>query len=202
MGPIYIDLNDLTRSFMLQEFDLDVEAGGPYTGKTLSANGVQAYPELLRETLASHDPQWLESQLSADGLMNRMQGSRRVSVDAAKKLSEGEFGRYYARGVCRRALEAGPDADVEVYRARHSNSPRLSSQFIEGQTLKASEVLESNRLSRTDPTQGIPAVNSGLSVRLLTPEVTDEHGVGVALGLTRGDELESARRSSCGRPIS
>lgn len=176
MGTIYADLDDQTRRFMLQEFDQDVEAGGPYIGKTLSVNGVEAYPELLRKALASHDPQWLESQLSADGLMSRMQGSRRVSVDAAKKLSEGEFGRYYARGVCRLALEAGDDADVEVYRARHSNSPRSSSQLIEGQTLKASEILELNRLSRTDPGMGIPAVNSGLSVRLLTPEVIDEPG--------------------------
>lgn len=175
VGPNYLDLDESVRAFMLEELDQDIEDGGPYIGRYLSDAGILAYPALLRESLASHDPGWLQNRLASDGLMKVVTAGstgkpRKVPGNAAQTLSESEFGRYFGRGVCRRALEADEKAEVEVYRARNSNSPRPESEALIGLRFRASEVLELIRSSRIDPNVAVPQVNSGLSLRLVRAE--------------------------------
>jgi dephospho-CoA kinase len=87
---------------------------------------------------------------------------------ATRMLAEGDFNRYYMRGVARRAIEEGRQV-VEAYRARFSLEPRVESAELEGRRLSATDVLNHLR----GQTTGDPAVsalgrpNSGLSVRLV-----------------------------------
>lgn len=61
-------------------------------------------------------------------------------------MAEGEFNRYYARGVCVRALaENGPKATVTIYRARESLNPRSESVVLIGTTPSAAALLEDLR---------------------------------------------------------
>lgn len=87
--------------------------------------------------------------------------------NACETLAEGEFNRYYIRGVCRRAIDEGI-GEVEVYREKLVEDPRPESQRKIGQRIKADVLLEDLRKSvGKPPTLGIPQPNSGLTVRLL-----------------------------------
>jgi hypothetical protein len=83
-------------------------------------------------------------------------------------LAEGDFNRYYMRGVALRAMEEGRDV-VEVYRARLSLEPRQESAKLEGHRLPAREVLNYLRgePSANPDVTALGRTNSGLSVRLI-----------------------------------
>jgi hypothetical protein len=91
----------------------------------------------------------------------------RVPHTAADTLAEGEFNRYYVRGVCRRALEEGW-RDVVVYRAKQPQRPRPQSEALLGLRLNARELLQELRERKDDSSHLVipPGPNSGLSVRL------------------------------------
>jgi hypothetical protein len=81
-------------------------------------------------------------------------------------LAQGEFNRYYIRGVCRRALEAGI-LDVEVYRARLVAAPRPDSEALIGRRLDAEQLIADLRTHMgVDTALGLGRPNSGLSVCL------------------------------------
>jgi hypothetical protein len=90
-------------------------------------------------------------------------------VTAAQTMAEGEFNRYYARGVCIRALaETGSDATVTVYRARESANARSASVALIGTTPSAAALLEDLRthIGMDTALRLPPGPNSGLSVHL------------------------------------
>jgi hypothetical protein len=87
---------------------------------------------------------------------------------AARMLAEGDFNRYYMRGICVRAIEETRQV-VEVYRARLSLEPRKESAQLEGHRLPAQDVLD--YLRGQPPSDEVMIAlgrpNSGLSVRLV-----------------------------------
>jgi hypothetical protein len=91
----------------------------------------------------------------------------KVPVTAPLTLAEGEFNRFFARGLCLRATEDGI-AELEVYRARESAQPRAESLLLIGTRLNAAALLEDLRASAgVDTAMRLPpGPNSGLSVRL------------------------------------
>lgn len=91
----------------------------------------------------------------------------KVPINAPQRLAEGEFNRFYIRGLCLRALDEGKST-VVVYRARHSSSPRLESEELIGSAFDAKALLEDLRESPgVDTALGLPpGPNSGLSARL------------------------------------
>ncbi len=82
-------------------------------------------------------------------------------------MAEGEFNRFYARGLCRRAIAEGIEALV-VYRAKEVVNPRAESVALIGKSLPAKQLLEDLRAHiGTDTALGLPpGPNSGLSVKL------------------------------------
>jgi hypothetical protein len=91
----------------------------------------------------------------------------KVPVTAPETLAEGEFNRFYARGLCRRAIDEGKPK-VQVYRAKQVVNARSESEALLGQSLPADKLLEDLRASvGTDTALGLPpGPNSGLSIRL------------------------------------
>jgi hypothetical protein len=122
------DLDDVTRPYMVAELDFDEKSGGPYLSPRLSPDGVNAYPNLLRQAIVTGNDQTLEVALSGPGMFNATETyerngtihERKMNRQAPRTLAEGEFNRYYIRGLCAR-LGADGGGTVEVYRARSSS---------------------------------------------------------------------------------
>lgn len=90
----------------------------------------------------------------------------KVPVTAPDTLAEGEFNRFYSRGVCVDVLAAN-GSTVEVYRGKAVTNPRARSQALIGRVLPAAALLGDLRTSiGVETAMGLPpGPNSGLTVR-------------------------------------
>jgi hypothetical protein len=171
-----VNLDERTRKLMLSEVEADIAGGRLYISHRLSQRGRQDYPSLLKEAIANHDDAWLANSLRANGRMNFEEERRkpkggytmaRIPVTAPDTLAEGEFNRFYVRGLCLRAIEDGIP-ELEVYRAKAVSSPRRESEAMIGTRKEVHSLLQD---IRTHPGLDTalrlpPGPNSGLSVRL------------------------------------
>ncbi|MCB9852369.1 MAG: hypothetical protein H6819_04675 [Phycisphaerales bacterium] len=161
---------------MLQEFQRDVGEGSLYISPRLSPVGRSVYQNLLRDALDSGSPESFAAALDSPRYFNPTEtretpgghkGRARVPTTAAVTLAEGEFNRFYIRGLCRRALREGVDRLI-VYRAKLVDEPRSESQQHVGVEVDPLTLLSDLR-SNIETTSGAPmGPNSGLSVRLPT----------------------------------
>lgn len=171
----YDNLDPTTRRYALAELDQDLANGAFHASERLRPSAVGEYERLLHEALRYYDDLWLEDRASdllvdfeARQTPKGGQTTAKIPHMAARMLTEGDFNRYYMRGVSQRAIEEGRQV-VEVYRARLSLDPRPESAELEGRRLPAREVLDRLRgLSSAEPaTARLGRPNSGLSVRLV-----------------------------------
>ncbi len=160
-----VDLDQETREQMLAELADDLARGSLYLSNRLTDRGRREYPDLLREAFASGDEVSLGRAFETAVRKGRPH-SKRVPHDAAQTLAEGEFNRFYLRGLCRSVLAFG-GTEVEVYRARYSGSPRSESEAMIGMRLDAAELLADLREHPGVDTalRLPPGPNSGLSAR-------------------------------------
>ena len=109
--------------------------------------------------------------LSYEDLEDRTRGhgltAAGVPLNAPETLAEGEFNRFYVRGLCACALDEGIN-EVQVYRGKAVRSPRPQSQALIGKMIPAQALLEDLKQSPgVEPALGVPpGPNSGLTVRL------------------------------------
>ena len=131
---------------------------------------------MLREAIERYDDDWLAVELHRRRHIKTHEQRRKrkggvtvakVPITASETLAEGEFNRFYARGLCARALADGI-AEVEVYRRRAVAQPRPESQAKIGSKVPVKALLDDLRRSQgVEPALGIPpGPNSGLTVRL------------------------------------
>ncbi len=163
------------RAAMLTEIQADKERNILYISGRLSPRGVRDYPDLLKEAASEHDDSWLSQQLAQHGRLNEMEEyrtkngtfMRKVSRNASETLAEGEFNRFYIRGLCVAALSATTDSELEVYRAKEVSNPRPESERLIGTRVRATQLLADLRQNiALDTVLGVPAgPNSGLSIR-------------------------------------
>ena len=173
--PYLENLNDpRVRELMIDELERDVADGTLYISRRLTPIGGQQHPDLLRQAFQSGNPDALARRLDAYLVTHEptARGPKRVPYNAAETLAFGEFGRFYARAVCRRAIELGQPF-VQVCRVRVPENARPDSDLKVGSMLSAERLLED---LRRDPTMknvfGVPnGPNSGINVRLVRREV-------------------------------
>ena len=171
----YENLDPITRRFAVAELDRDIAAETFHASERLRPTAIQSYQRLLREALSYYDDLWLEERAS-DLLVeveprrtaSGAQTTAKVPGMAPRMLAEGDFNRYYMRGVALRAIEEDRRV-VEIYRARLSLEPRPESAEVEGQRLPARDVLDYLRGHRSEEpaTARLGRPNSGLSIRLV-----------------------------------
>ena len=171
----YENLDPVTRRYALQELDRDVENGSFHLSERLRPEAASEYPRLLSEAIRYYDDRWLEEK--ADDLVVEVESRRtksggaitaKVPDMAVRMLAEGDFNRYYMRGIAQRAIDEGRGV-VEVYRARLSVDERPESADLEGRRLEPADVLRWLRGERVadSAVTGLARPNSGLSVRLV-----------------------------------
>jgi hypothetical protein len=90
-----------------------------------------------------------------------------VPATAPETLAEGEFNRFYIRGLCVRALAEGI-TELVIYRAKQVENPRSESTAKIGLKISAQALLTDLRANPgVDTALGLPpGPNSGLSVKL------------------------------------
>ncbi len=175
MGIHYENLDPNVRACMICELERDIDSGRLYVSPRLTQQGTKVWPELLREAFETHNDNWLASELRSRGLLKTTEQRRtpkggvstaQVPRTAADTLAEGEFNRFYARGLCADVLAKGA-SDVEVYRGKAVQNPRRESEEMIGRRLPAQRLLDDLRTAQgVEPALGLPAgPNSGLSIR-------------------------------------
>lgn len=176
MSLSYRNLDERTRTFMVTEVESDIAGGRLYISPRLNDVGVKAWPSLLKEAVQSRTDAWLAQEIRARSLLRSHEERRKpkggmttvqVPATANETLAEGEFNRFYVRGVCSRAIEE-KIPHVVAYRARHSDNPRPESEAIVGKTFDPCALLNDLRSSPgVEPALGVPpGPNSGLSISL------------------------------------
>jgi hypothetical protein len=111
----YTNLDETTRRYMLMELEEDVREGRVILSRLLTNRGQGEFIDLLGEAMRHHDPYWLGSELRSGGRMHialedadvQKLAPEELPVYEPDVLAEGEFNRYYVRGMCRRALDEG-----------------------------------------------------------------------------------------------
>ncbi len=176
MALVYKNLDSKTRRFMLTEMDLDISSENLYFSHRLNELGRENYEILLREAIHNHTDEWLANELRRRGFLNAYEQRRKpkggftlakIPVTAPDTLAEGEFNRFYVRGLCRRALEENI-SQIQIYRGKVVTQPRPESEALIGKVISAQALLEDLRHSQgVEPSLGLPpGPNSGLTVRL------------------------------------
>lgn len=176
MGLRLDSLDARTRELMLDELAQDAAGGRLYISPRLSERGRRDFESLLRAAIESGDDVSLAESLRTQGRMSATEERRRpsggftsakVPTTAPDTLAEGEFNRFYARGLCRRALEIGI-SELVIYRAKEVAHPRVESEAMIGTRVDATALLEDLRTHPgVETALGLlPGPNSGLSVRL------------------------------------
>lgn len=175
MGLDYRSLDSATRAAMAAEVERDAAAGYMYISPRLTEHGAREWPDLLLAAVETGTDDWLARELSIRGLLKTHEESHRngkpyskaVPVTAPSTLAEGEFNRFYLRGIASRGL--ADNRDIEIYRGRASTIPRPESQALVGQRLAAGALLDDLRAHvGVDSALGLPpGPNSGLTGRLI-----------------------------------
>lgn len=171
----YRNLDPVTRRHALAELDQDIASDAFHLPARVRPTASGDYQRLLRDALRYYDDLWLEdhaSDLLVESEPRRTASGSQVTAKVpqagARMVAEGDFNRYYMRGVALRAIDEARQM-VDVYRARLSLEPRPESAELEGQRLPARAVLDWLRGVQTDDPTVTPLgrPNSGLSVRLV-----------------------------------
>jgi hypothetical protein len=176
MGIFYKDLDVECRQLMVEELKRDVANKVLYISPRLNEIGSKNWEVILEEAIRSHDDMWLENKLRTENLLKREEQRRKptggfimakIPEIAAQVLAEGEFNRFYARGLCLKAIRKGIP-EVVVYRGKEVQQPRPESQAMINKKLDANALLEDLRKSQgVEPALGLPpGPNSGLTVCL------------------------------------
>ncbi len=172
----FINLDSETRDFMFNEIEFDIARKNIYFSKRLSKVGIDDYPKLLSEATKTRNEIWLADQLRSGGRLKQTEERKKpkggvtiaaVPITAPETLAEGEFNRFYIRGLCRRAIETGIQ-ELIVYRAKEVERPRPEFEQKIGMAVDAEKLLADLRENPgVDTALGLPpGPNSGLSVKL------------------------------------
>ena len=168
-------LDEGTRKHMVAEIEHDVKVGCLYISPRLTDECAAVYADLIREAAIQGTDDSLAAELVKTGRLrthevrNTKKGpiTAKVPHTAHETLSEGEFNRFYMRGLCERAKEEG-HTHVLVYRAKFAEHPRAESEVLIGSEIEVDQLLADLRKHiGSDTALGLPpGPNSGLSIRL------------------------------------
>lgn len=170
--PLNLVNLDTVRKLMLSEIEEDVKNNNIYFSPRLLNK--ELYLDLLKKAVTSGNDGTLAEDLLKNGCIKRLEprrtksGTKMVSVPrgAHLTLSEGEFNRFYIRGLCNKAIKDGNA--LEVYRAKPVMNPRPQSQALIGKSIDPHKLLADLRKNIGDnPALRLPGgPNSGISVKI------------------------------------
>ncbi|MCE1252661.1 MAG: hypothetical protein LWX83_03815, partial [Anaerolineae bacterium] len=96
----YKNLDNKTRSYMLQEMELDETQGKLYMSKRFNEKGIKFFPGLLREAILKYDDRWLAQEMNNKNCFNSHEQRRnrqgeisvvKIPINTSEMFAEGEF---------------------------------------------------------------------------------------------------------------
>jgi hypothetical protein len=182
MGFLHENLDHVTRQHMTAEIKKDIAADKLYLSTRLTHSGREIWFGLLLDAALCGTDDSLAALLQDRDLLNRSELRKKprggysiaqVSATAHITLAEGEFNRFYVRGLCCRAIAQGIPR-LELYRAKQVNMRPESVEKI-GLLMDPEVVLVDVRASIGVVTAfGLPeGSNSGLTLRIPGGTVPD-----------------------------
>lgn len=170
----HLNLPDV-RHAMFEEVVFDISHDRIYFSPRLSDDGRRRWSEILSVAVQTGDPISLRQTIETEGLLSEYETyqrdgvvrQRKVAINAAEMLADGEFNRFYLRGLAGVAINGGNR--LEVYRAKSVSKARPESEALIGTSVAPEILLRDLRENiGVDLALGIPAgPNSGLSCRLI-----------------------------------
>lgn len=136
----YEELNDETRAVMLSEFEAEENGGEPYRSNRLTEEGLEAFPDAMRNAIKSGNEESLEDELADPEYWERFDFE-----SDARRLAKTEFNTWYVRGLSKRLMDEGLET-CEVYRAADTQG-RSSGEcpLYEGALLSLQDVYDGHR---------------------------------------------------------
>ncbi len=167
MPMVFEELDDITRRYMLEEFEVEQASGNPYVPKILSPAGVAAFPNFMRAAIKTGNEQTLIASLAQARYWNATEAyvrngvvrQREINVNqAAERLGLTEFNTWYVRGLAKRMIDDGMK-DCEVYRAAQPKWEPAECSEHEGRIYPVADIYEGHR-RRYWPEPGNPSALS------------------------------------------
>lgn len=164
------NLDKIAREIMMYELIQDEQENNIYFSKRFNDNGRKHYVSLLKKAIEEGNEITLANSLRLNNCFAQNEstktGLKKIPTTAPELFAEGEFNRYYIRGMCRIAIK--DKLSLEVYRAKQVANPRSKSQQMIGKTIDPDKLYADLKLNiGVDTALGIPpGPNSGLSVKL------------------------------------
>jgi hypothetical protein len=153
MAMNFEELDEVTRGYMLKEFEGEESTPGPYRGKVLSLTGLAAWNGLMSEAIRSGNEESLTVSLQNQAywqptetyIKNGVQRVRNVnSQQAAERLALTEFNTWYVRGLSKRFLDEGV-AECQAYRGAIPKWEPGDCTSHEGQILQVQVIYSGHR---------------------------------------------------------
>ena len=176
MGLNYKSLDNLTRQKMLEEFNHDTQTNNLYLSKRFNDQGRIHYQQKMPYHIQNGNDDSLAEDLRAKNSFllhedrKTTKGISKVKVPetAAQTFAEGEFNRFYLRGLCLRAI--AENKRIIIYRGRYSENPRSESEALIGLIFEPNQLLNDLRTNiGVDTALGLPpGPNSGLTAELIS----------------------------------
>jgi hypothetical protein len=167
MAMRFEELDDITRRYMLSEFEDEQSSGNPYRSKALSQKGLEVFPDLVREAMKSGDEQTLTRAISDRNYWkptetyerNGIIRSRNVNIrQASERLGLTEFNTWYVRGLAKRLMVEGV-SKCQVYRGAIPKWEPAECSVHEGKIYEVKEIYDGHRV-RYWPEPGKPQLMS------------------------------------------
>lgn len=120
------------RKFMLEEINFDIERKKLYISKRMRKTHENIYTNLLIKEADNGTPESLSKTILDNNCLlekeKTVRGFRKVPYNAHETLGEGEFNRFYMRGLSKKAIDE--NLELKIYRAKKvSNLEKLRRNY-------------------------------------------------------------------------
>lgn len=148
------ELDDVTRRYMLDEFDKEEAGGNPFRGKGLSIAGRTAFPDLMRKAVRSGNEETLIASLLEPSYWlpmeaytrNGVMRERRVNIgQASERLGLTEFNTWYVHGLAKKLMDEGI-VRCQTYRASEPRWEHSDCSQHEGKIFLVEEIYKGHRV--------------------------------------------------------
>lgn len=163
----YEELDEVTRGYMVTEFEAEEQSENPYRSKALSASGLEVFPGFVRQAIQTGNEQTLVQAINNPTYWKPTEEYVRAGVprtrrrniaQASQRLGLTEFSTWYVRGLAKRLIDEGVDK-CQVYRGEEPKWEPGECAEHEGLVVSPQEVYEGHR-ARYWPEPGNPGTFS------------------------------------------